>query len=354
MASSRLLPPRGMPTDPESRALFQQYLKEIERENPRERLVIQSHLYQIDRPVDCVHLRHELADWWSQPGELQRRFAMQGRRPIDPTSDDPMEPLFTQRWMAEGIGNADLYWVSSEMCDLVETMAPSIPDALPQPPVENGLVFFSKSLRGTDAASGGEIYTTAFMWAPVETTQGWCISIETYSWREVVFVYETMGEYEKEIFRQHVPIRLIPTGGSEWPIDQVTSDFTKLSAEDDIMQASMLEDRRLLSTFWALCSQRITIESRWEPDRATRRQAARKGHKIPSVRVITLREPTTRTGVPTGKDVEWSHRWIVGAHWRNQFYPSDGSHRPKLIEAYQKGPEDKPLVVRETVRALVR
>jgi len=351
------LTPRSRPTSPEARAIFREAQEEIEAQNPAGRLAVRAQLLQATRPVDVVHIRQQLLRWWSQPGEWQQRFAMQGRRMIEGYEEQSWEPAMTQVWTKDAIRDADLYWVSPEMCDLVSKMAPSIPDCLPQPPVERGFVVFANSIPGTDAATGGEIFTSALMWAPVQTLLGWCTALETYAWRDLVFLYEVMTDKQKELFRQAVPCRLMPTGGSEWPVDLETSDFSKLTAEDEIMERSMLEDRRMASTFWALCSQKIVIEERWLPDRATRRQIERMsgGSKtVSSVRVIRLREPTVRTEHGAGRGVEWSHRWIVGSHWRNQWYPSTGQHRPRLIEAYQKGPADKPLVVRDTVRALVR
>ena len=41
--------------------------------------------------------------------------------------------------------------------------------------------------------------------------------------------------------------------------------------------------------------------------------------------------------------VDWQWRWSVAGHWRDQWYPADGVHRPKFIESYVKGPDDKPL-----------
>ncbi len=44
--------------------------------------------------------------------------------------------------------------------------------------------------------------------------------------------------------------------------------------------------------------------------------------------------------------VDWSHRWMVRPHWRNQWYPSLGVHKMKYIHPYIKGPEDKELIVK--------
>lgn len=45
----------------------------------------------------------------------------------------------------------------------------------------------------------------------------------------------------------------------------------------------------------------------------------------------------------TGAPVDWACRWLVSGHWRKQFHPSDGSRRDKWINAFEKGPADKPL-----------
>jgi hypothetical protein len=308
------------------------------------------------RPVDVVHIRKQMVDWWSQRGEWQYRYALQGRRPIDPNEDnDVLDAEVTRHWMEQGFRGCELFWVSTEMTQLVTTMAPSIPDCIPEPPCPNGFVVFARSIPGLDAEAETIIYTTAFLWRTVETKIGWCWGIETYAWRDLIHVWRGMSEDERLLFRQVMPMRLHPTGGSEWPVESMTTDFSRLPASNPQMEASILEDRRVLATFWALCSQRIAVQETYKPDRGLLRQAKREGWKsIPEVRVIRLREPATRSRGDAGSDVEWSHRWLVGSHWRNQWYPASGQHRPKLIDSYVKGPADKPFVVRETVKALVR
>lgn len=309
------------------------------------------------RPPDVAHLRRQLVDWWSRPGQWQLRLAGQGRRSLPGWNDNHpgRDAAGAQVWIAQTMRGAELYWVSPEMCDVLISLAPSIPDCLPQPPVESAFVVFAKSIPGTDAETGDGIFTSAFLWGQVEMFNiGPCLSMESYAWRDHVAVYSGLPEKLQERYRQVIPTRLQPTGGSEWPYRAMISDFSPLGDQgEELMTASMIEDRRLLATFWALCSQKIAIETRVRPSRQVQRQAQRQGRKLDEIRVINLREPT-RSSTAAGSEVEWSHRWIVGRHWRNQWYPSRSEHAPKLIEAYVKGPEDKPLKVRETVRALVR
>jgi hypothetical protein len=318
--------------------------------------VPQSVLEMSLQPADVVHLRHQMVEWWSERGVWQYRYALQGRRPIEEDDENTMLDAERARaWIEEGFRESELFWVSTEMTQLVTTMYPTVPDCIPEPPCPNGFVVFARSIPGLDAESGGQIYTTAYLWRTVVNPVATCWGIETYAWRDLIHPWRMMDQEQREAYRTVMPLRLHPTGGSEWPVSSMTSDFSQLPATNAQMEASMLEDRRVLATFWALCSQKISIEETWRPDRNIQRRAKREGWKsIPQVRVIRLREPTTRSEHGAGREVEWSHRWIVGSHWRNQWYPTSGQHRPKLIESYVKGPEDKPLVVRETVKALVR
>ena len=51
---------------------------------------------------------------------------------------------------------------------------------------------------------------------------------------------------------------------------------------------------------------------------------------------------------------EYSHRWQVSGHYRNQYYPSTGEYKRIMIKPYVKGPKDKPLIVKERVYKVTR
>jgi hypothetical protein len=68
----------------------------------------------------------------------------------------------------------------------------------------------------------------------------------------------------------------------------------------------------------------------------------RTGEDAPPVRVVTLRRQQAGGGEAAGT-VEWGCRWIVSGHWRNQYLPASGGHRPTWIGAHVKGPDSKPL-----------
>lgn len=106
---------------------------------------------------------------------------------------------------------------------------------------------------------------------------------------------------------------------------------------------------RWLLTVWRLMQQTVTNVTEEQAPRGLKKQMERKNLDT-KVSVIGLRHQTVRG--EGGSEVEWSHRWLVKGHWRNQKV-KDG-HRLVWIHPYVKGPDDKPLLVREHVYALVR
>jgi hypothetical protein len=66
----------------------------------------------------------------------------------------------------------------------------------------------------------------------------------------------------------------------------------------------------------------------------------------PSVRFILLRRMTHLKGQAMGAGQTYSHRWLVSGHFRNQWFPSEETHKVIWIGPYMKGPEGTPLVPR--------
>jgi hypothetical protein len=110
---------------------------------------------------------------------------------------------------------------------------------------------------------------------------------------------------------------------------------------------------------WLWIRERIPVLTRQglRPDVANKgkrkrlEEAARRLQRpLGDIQVIQLRrKAVTRLDDPNIPEEErtraweYSCRWIVQGHVRNQYYPSEGRHKPKWIDSYPKGPEDKPL-----------
>ncbi len=124
-------------------------------------------------------------------------------------------------------------------------------------------------------------------------------------------------------------------------------------------QEARIEGLPVIARFWAtqiLMRQTLACIETTGPDRGERRRQQRMGRKPQKVRVVKLRRIThLHKGAPGMSPVEWSHRWIVSGHWTKQPHgPGKSLRRLQWIHPYIKGPEDKPLAVKETVSGLVR
>ena len=118
---------------------------------------------------------------------------------------------------------------------------------------------------------------------------------------------------------------------------------------------------RILHAYWLLMSQTIVEKAKETGDRTQRRRLARES--VPTeVVVIQFRKRKyyNEKGEETedSKKIDWSHRWLVGGHWRWQPYkdPVSGGEIKKRIwiSPYVKGPEDKPLVMKDKVYVLAK
>lgn len=113
---------------------------------------------------------------------------------------------------------------------------------------------------------------------------------------------------------------------------------------------------RCLAALWLLLRQKVAVRSTIEADRATRRRYEKEGlGEPPSVTLVELRKPLTSDRKDAqAASVDWSHRWLVDGHWRNQYHPSTDSHEPTWIAPYVKGPDDKPFQPKTRIHAWVR
>ncbi len=101
---------------------------------------------------------------------------------------------------------------------------------------------------------------------------------------------------------------------------------------------------RTMAASFALLEQELLVTVPERPSRAWRRRAAIAGRPDVLIRVVKLRRVRQVTHEhPEHDSVEWSCRWLVRGHWREQWYPRLACHQPVWIMEHEKGPEDKPL-----------
>lgn len=111
---------------------------------------------------------------------------------------------------------------------------------------------------------------------------------------------------------------------------------------------------RWVMACWRLMGQTIADIEPVVPTRQQRRQLERRNVPVRTVTVIRLRRRGSRGD--GGTTVNWTHRWVVRGHWRQQPCKNengDWTTRPVFIHPYIKGPDEAPLLVRRHVNHLV-
>jgi hypothetical protein len=111
---------------------------------------------------------------------------------------------------------------------------------------------------------------------------------------------------------------------------------------------------------WRLMQQTILDVRTEDVERSLRRAARKRNMKRDTVTVIRLRKRKRTEPEGPEQEIEWSHRWLVRGHWRSQWYgprnggPDERYQVPIWIHPQIRGPEDKPLLVRDHVYSLER
>jgi hypothetical protein len=65
-----------------------------------------------------------------------------------------------------------------------------------------------------------------------------------------------------------------------------------------------------------------------------------------SVRFVLLHRQARDRNESIGAERKHQHRWLVSGHFRNEWYPSEQTHKVVSIAPYVKGPTLAPLLPR--------
>lgn len=252
------------------------------------------------------------------------------------------------KWQQGLLAVSDLWWISEEMCDLTLSVMPQVPkDTMIEnlsAPSAQGLVVLAKPWMAIDAANDNTVRVDAISW-------GWT-HLPSYNTNALsIFSYErdTDGRWEFISHRGWIPL-----GRSDWPftfplgkpVQEISEKYTQ----------STVEDRQFIAAMWTLvATASIAQVEKPRVARPVEKRSSRAG--VPSaVRVVKLREiPNHSEGPAESRPVNWSHRWVVNAHPKMQpCGPGRAQRRLIFVGPYIKGPSDKPLVLKETVKAWVR
>ena len=249
---------------------------------------------------------------------------------------------------------ADPMWVSQDVKDLIESAALSWqPEALKVDdvfPNLYGFVLFPEPFVVRDVHNK-RLAFRAIAWEPIGP-DGW-IAYDAYD--ERVHPRDATGvmlsAYSHIDDDDDYPL-VASTGveRSELPVMSlcyVTPWSFNGQTPIDMSESGLLDFCKITQVMWRMAQQQVTVHEGNRLPRPERRRAERTGLQSDVV-VVRLRhaklEPEHGSGEPN--EVEWSCRWMVKGHWRNQYYPSIKDHRQVWINSHVKGPEDAPLVLK--------
>ena len=129
------------------------------------------------------------------------------------------------------------------------------------------------------------------------------------------------------------------------PIDLTVCHAVPWRFGDDTMMGKHHTGMDILQCILRLMAQTVTVRETRHAPRHVGKRIERAKFPAKRITVVTLRRPEQPREKGEPGVVEWSHRWIVEGHWRQQWYPSLGEHRQIWISPYVKGPEELPLII---------
>lgn len=273
-------------------------------------------------PVWLPYIREKLADWESAHGLT-----------ITPDlKNTPVSKMLAATWNGgDSLRVAPIWWVSRDMTTLAtDTAIHDLDFPRVDPPSDTGFIVFEGGIPAPplDCFPDGSTCTVdAMKWTVYKGLNSHgkpCAPIVEFYTREPAFVERCVPGLPLAYVLLHHQVRL--------PLAV-----------------------RILWAVWTLSAQPGISDTHAPRTTPLDRVPARyERTEIPRVKMLVLRENLHRPGAkaePGETTREWTHRWIVRGFWREQPYGKDHAlRRRQWIPPYVKGPADKPLITKETVR----
>lgn len=321
-------------------------------------------------PAQVPELRAALAAQMQTSFEVARtaQVIAGGHGSIIPPSRDPEQAakMLCEQEHAR-LTHAQLYAVTAEMTKLAVVAGESLPDFHLEPedvPAPAGFMVFAEpigSYINNDGPAPERFPIVAVSWGqysrPGFPRGGLWITF--YTPVDLAALERQAAELAGRPLRDRERARIRSLSGPlNWDNEAVIAyggdqkASYKPGASHDAKPDEFAPWSQALRAAWLLMSQpQIADVEELEPSRATRRRAQKSGLDLHAVRVLHLRRLERDQGAPPDEpgSRDYTCRWMVRGHWRQQWYPSRGVHRPIWINPHVKGPDDKPLRTGETV-----
>jgi hypothetical protein len=265
---------------------------------------------------------------------------------------------------------ADVYLVKGEMTDVIAFASNQLDETdtfdLELVPSLRGFAYFEKGVETNDI-EGNKYIIHAVLW---EMQDGQIVyylfnNFDVMADDSMPMLERTAEATGKSVaeFRRNVGKWLLSSvesaghgekvGGKKRQEQfELDADYWKENYQNDFV--GMDNFPRFMHAYFLMMSQTIVSTEKKIPQRGIRKSMEKA--KLPSEYVVVqLRKTEYKSGEKSddGRFIDWSHRWVVGGHWRWQPYKETGKKRI-WIAPYVKGPDDKPLVMKDKVYVLAK
>ncbi|MDU0295108.1 hypothetical protein NUG22_38420, partial [Saccharothrix longispora] len=323
-------------------------------------------------PHDLPALRLYLRDVFAQPEALTFHTTMvkEGRFSLDlihsPHPEQAARLILDHE--RERLAQAALYWVSPEMTQVATAAATTLPEDLrvddTHQPAEHGFIVFAEPIGSYlgDALGDRRVDIAAASWGPLPGIPD-ATGITFYSVRDRDYLRHCLtrilGRPPK-----HIELHTALTATPEWLWDnEITlhhgntiADLNRIGELSTLLAGqAVVPWLKALYAAWLLMTQPgISHTEQATPNRRLQRREARDGVRTSDVRIVHVHrrhrdKPTDNQPTSTGER-QYTVRWLVRGHWRNQPHGPDRSLRRLVwINPQIRGPQNKPLKTGHTV-----
>lgn len=288
------------------------------------------------------------------------------------------------RLMHAHVRHAEAYRISADMMTLLDGAAAQLNDLdrldLGKFPTACGFARLDRPLVISDI-HGRVMLGHAISWGPVRIANPRASAGEDDTVTAVMMalwndIEVEPDDYAREIAEWNVP-RELRTGAGQWSLIGVDIFTNDMRAGPPTLGIADLPDRvrekalrsgtdlepigdgrtvtntlRWVIALLEMLNQRIVESVTERPNAYARRRAKQRKQSRSDVTIIQLRRPV-RVRDETDAEharrvVDWHSRWVVRGHWRRQRVGKGRQEiRRTWVSAHVKGPDDKPLVVRD-------
>jgi hypothetical protein len=298
-------------------------------------------------PAEMPLLRQDLIRVLDGAGHYFAEKVLEGDPSLDRASASEQGQKLAE-YQQSLLAEAELFHVAAEMTELAIVGGRSLPSfTLDQEdvPAELGFVVCNAPLGWHVYDNDMRMPVMGLTWTVVPQVG----KILFHAWEDEQEFRDAVDRLEGGVPDVERPALLIPNLEFSVPFGR---DLRDEFAWDEPIEAEIIDLVGAIKSLWLFMQQKVAVEEPVHYDRAMRRRAAREGRELPPVRVITLRRARREGASTGGSGREYHHQWLVGGHWRQQWYPKREVHRPVWIAPYVKGPAGAPILGSEKVYAL--